>query len=191
VYSIGSNNQFDFEEDLHARLQCETHTFDPTVEGKNALAHVTTFHKMGFIQSSKADGQNFFSIGAIIDKLGHANRTIDVFKIDCEGCEYSLFFPEFFAMIKARNVKIRQIAIEIHPAGSTKKHIGNETEFKYANDLFKLLRDNNYVIFHKEPNNLSGNCGRFVEYSFLLVEGMDCSKLPMLREIFDAPALAD
>jgi hypothetical protein len=47
MYSVGSNNQFDFEEELLSRFQCETHTFDPTVAGKNALPHVTTFHKLG------------------------------------------------------------------------------------------------------------------------------------------------
>jgi hypothetical protein len=180
VYSVGSNNQFDFEEELHARFQCETHTFDPTVEGKNALPHVTTFHKLGISGKSRADSKLFYSISGITELLNHANRTIDIFKIDCEGCEWELFNQEFFSSLRVRNLKIRQILIELHPVIDTKKkkiEVASEDDLKIANRFFRLLRDNGYVIFHKEPNNLSGNIGKFVEYSFLLLESLNCSKL--------------
>lgn len=180
VYSIGSNNQFDFEEELHARFQCETHTFDPTVEGKNALEHVTTFHKLGISSESSADGKLFYSIDGITRLLNHANRTIDIFKIDCEGCEWDLFTQDFFSSLKARDLKIRQIAIELHPVIQKSKNytvIANSQELKTANNLFKVFRDNGYVIFHKEPNVLADNNGYCVEYSFLLVESLNCPKL--------------
>jgi hypothetical protein len=178
IYSIGSNNQFDFEEAMHEKLRCETHTFDPTVDGKNALQHVTTFHRLGLISKGKADNILFYSIGHLADSLNHANRTIDIFKIDCEGCEYELFDQDFFSSLKIRNIKIRQILIELHPVNmkTYKQGIASEDELKLVNNFFKLFRDNGYVIFHKEPNNLSGNVGRFVEYSFLLIEGLKCSQ---------------
>jgi hypothetical protein len=102
----GSNNQFDFEENLHARLRCETHTFDPTVEENKAQAHVTTFHQLGLVMEAKSDRQRFLSIGQTLDLLAHANRTIDIFKIDCEGCEYSLFDQGFFDALRVRSVKV-------------------------------------------------------------------------------------
>ncbi len=41
------------------RLECETHSFDPNVDGKNALAHVTTFHKLAISSKSRADDKVF------------------------------------------------------------------------------------------------------------------------------------
>jgi hypothetical protein len=75
--------------------------------------------------------------------------------------------------LKERNIKIRQILIELHPV-VYRNRIASENELKIANDFFKRFRDNGYVIFHKEPNNLVNNCGNAVEYSFLLIEGMNC-----------------
>jgi hypothetical protein len=95
VYSIGSNNQFDFEERIHQHLDCTIHTFDPTVDGLNAEKDVTTFHKRGFTGTNQSS-ENYFTIGDVLDRLGHHNTTIDIFKIDCEGCEYSVFTPTFF-----------------------------------------------------------------------------------------------
>ena len=180
VYSIGSNNQFDFEEGIYERLHCETHTFDPTVDGK-ALANprVTTFHRMGISNQAQANSKTFFTIGKIIDSLGHSNQTIDVFKIDCEGCEYSLFTEEFFSELKSRNVKLRQILIEIHPF-----QWAQMTATEEVNNFFKLFQRNGYVIFHKELNNMQANAGRCVEYSFLLIEGLDCADLPRLQDKF-------
>lgn len=177
TYSIGSNNQFDFEEALDKHLGgCEIHTFDPTIEGTKADAKITTYHKTGISSQADANNKTFFTIGQTIDSLGHANRVIDIFKIDCEGCEYSLFTHEFFQALDSRGVKLRQILVELHPYSSFKNQIGSKEQFLVATNFFKLLRERGYVIFHKEPNNLSGNCGRFIEYSFLLVEGLDCAK---------------
>jgi hypothetical protein len=173
VYSVGSYNQFDFEEEIHSRLQCEVHSFDPTVDGHNALKHVTTFHKLGISSKTRADDNLFRTIGNITDILNHANRTIDIYKIDCEGCEWDLFVPDFFVSLKERNIKIRQILIELHPV---QKWGASKETLKIANDFFKMFRDNGYVIFHKEPNNLINNCGNVVEYSFLLAEGLNCPK---------------
>jgi hypothetical protein len=69
---------------LHARLKCETHSFDPTVDGKNALKHVTTFHKLGISSDTSADNICFHTMSNVTRMLNHANRTIDIFKIDCE-----------------------------------------------------------------------------------------------------------
>jgi hypothetical protein len=172
VYSIGSNNQFDFEEGMHSRFQCETHTFDPTVEGKNALPHVTTFHKLGISSTNRSDDKLYYSIGGITRLLNHANRTIDIFKIDCERCEWDLFNQDFFLSLKSRNMKIRQILIELHTVHLSR--FASENDQKTVHNFFRLLSDNGYVISHKEPNVFSNTNGNTIEYSFLLLEGLKC-----------------
>ena len=47
-------------------------------------------------------------------ELGHINKAINVFKIDCEGCE----MDTFRAWIDAP-VKLQQILVEIHKHGAT------------------------------------------------------------------------
>ena len=92
-WQMGLNNQFDFEESIHQHLDCTIHTF--TVDGLNAKKDVTIFQKWGFTGTNQSS-QNYFTIGDKLDRLGHHNTTIDIFKIDCEGCEYSVFTPTFF-----------------------------------------------------------------------------------------------
>ena len=81
--------------------------------------------------------------------LGHENRTIDVFKIDCEWCEwftYKSWLDE--------NVFLRQILVETHNAPMPE-----------ARDFFFDLHDAGYVIFSKEANYQNNACG--VEFAFL------------------------
>lgn len=147
VYSIGSNNNFEFENSVLKDISenCEIHTFDPTVgtspSRKPAAVH---FHPWGLANESSG---NMKTMQDIISILGHANRKIDIFKIDCEHCEWETF-PTF---VKFPN--IRQIQIELH---GTKK----------AEEFFRAMYKNNYVVFHKESNTYgcSGNC---IEYAFI------------------------
>lgn len=88
-YSIRSNNQLNFEKEMHARYQSEAHIFDPTVSKSKALKHVTSFHKLGITDSNHTDNKVFLTIGRITKMLHHANCTIDIFKNGCEGtCIY-------------------------------------------------------------------------------------------------------
>jgi hypothetical protein len=74
---------------------------------------------------------------------------VDLFKIDCERCEWSVY-PQFFA------VPFRQLQIELHDTG---------VDF-VANPFFAALAQHGYTIFHKEPNTL-GCGGGCIEYSLL------------------------
>jgi len=166
VYSVGSYNQFDFEEAILERFpDCEIHTFDPSVgEHPSNLPDKVHFHNWGFANEDgpiKVGGQvwNMYTSAWILKKLGHKHRQISIFKIDCEGCE--------FDTVKQWPTKqIRQIQVEMH--GLDARTTGAPRENK-ASAFFEHLQSENFVIFHKEPNTL-GCQGSCIEYAFLRLD---------------------
>jgi len=95
VYSVGSNNQIDFETSVYKHLNCETHTFDPTLDKPFVGDEYAIFHDWGLGKDGDAKKikQKTFtakSLETIVKDLGHEGRTIDILKIDCEGCEWTV-----------------------------------------------------------------------------------------------------
>ena len=153
VYSIGSWNNFDFEKAVLRTISksCEIHTFDPSV-GKHPSRRPKSvkFHPWGIgphTKTSRKNGWTMKSVSQIIKLLGHQKRTIDIFKMDCEFCEWASYKD----WSKIPNIK--QIQVELHWVRSAK-------------DLFTRLRNQGFVIFHKEPNILK-EPGHYVEYSLI------------------------
>jgi len=149
VYSVGSFNNFDFEESVFQDIseKCEIHTFDPTVgDSPSNRPEYVHFHSWGLAKDTNS-ATKMKSLKDIILKLGHEKRHIDILKIDCEGCEWDTYQ----ALIDVQNV--RQIQMEMH--GTTN-----------AYELLSAMRVNNFVVFHKEPNTYgcSGDC---IEYAWI------------------------
>lgn len=97
VYSIGSNNDWGFEDSVLADGRCpycEIHTFDHTINANTQKPDVVNFHKIGLAAKDEA-GKNLKTLPTLIKELGHENRRIEIFKIDCEGCEWSVFLGMF------------------------------------------------------------------------------------------------
>lgn len=152
VYSVGSNGQYDFEEAVHKEVSpaCEIHTIDMNDwrhYGRGAPPKFVSYHKY------KLGNPPATSLSTIVHDLGHASRTIDIFKIDCEGCEWDTFRSWF-----GQGVYIRQILIELHGTG--------HSNGSNAHDFFNFLFNQGYVVFNKEPNTL-GCGGKCIEYGFL------------------------
>ena len=180
---MGSNNQYDFEEAVFNKLGCEIHTFDPTVAVPTNDPKVCAFHSIGFgahdtaaeIAEDAKTGWDVRNIGEVLDMLNHKDRVIDIFKIDCEGCEYKVFTDRFFSKIAERNVVIRQIQMEVHsPSGVTaedkeSRHL-HDKDLPVIKGMFKVLERAGYRIFHKEPNLIADNYGRRAEFAFIKVD---------------------
>lgn len=155
VYSVGSNGDYSFEKSVHDTISdgCEIHTID-----MNPWSAYTTIAPPAYVKYHE------YTVGlppstpvsSIVRDMGHSNKTIDLFKIDCEGCEWSSFRSWF-----GEGVHIRQIQVELHGEG-TKGVDG-------VHDFFQFLFDQGYVVFNKEPNTL-GCRGDCIEYSFLKLE---------------------
>ena len=105
VISIGSNNLWHFEEEVFAHQLCDIHTFDPReyekhggkVGGKilvpEKLSKRTTFHQMAIGRKSGWNGGTMIKSFPEILQLSNvtAENPLSIFKIDCEGCEHTLF----------------------------------------------------------------------------------------------------
>lgn len=144
VYSIGSRAQTDFEEAIFKRYGLKAFTFDPSLNAK----------QMAFVKSRPFI--NFFPVGlgspppknkdwkmVSFEGLLALNKHsyVDIFKLDCEGCEY-----EIVSKIAEKYTRERppfgQLLMEIHGLSSIEKAV----------KLLTTLETLGYRMFHSEPN---------------------------------------
>jgi hypothetical protein len=90
IYSVGSNGKAEFEKAIKEEIgdHCEVHTFDVVSRNKRngkfstALKGYSTFHHWGLGTEEQSRGSTMFkTLRQTMEELGHANRTIDIFKI--------------------------------------------------------------------------------------------------------------
>jgi len=167
IYSVGCFGNTMFEEGVRRQIgeHCEVHTFDvvthnerngafqPKVEAVGAH-----FHHWGLGSQVQADaytanknsgGTPMFTLKQTMNMLNHTGRVVDIFKIDCEGCEWDTY-GEWLR----NDIDVRQILVETH-----------NVPMPQAKNFFYALHDAGYVIFSKEANLLWQ--GKGIEYSFL------------------------
>ena len=162
VYSIGSDNDIKFEKAIKTFIGCEIHTFDPTMPGISFKGEsYASFHPWGlgtegevvpFIRDEIESTFTAMSFDTVLRKLGHENRTIDILKIDCEGCEYTAM-PPLLDAIASGKIKVNQILIELH--------LRTAKLFPF----FEALDRAKMRIFHKERNQWGCNGITCVEYA--------------------------
>jgi hypothetical protein len=151
VLSVGSNNDFGFETAL-ARYGCSIHVFDHTVKNPTPPTHVR-FHSFGIGVRSGGQIKTLREIVALTKAPG----IIDIFKIDCEFCEYDVFDDE--PTLQLLQTSVRQLLVEIH-------FRSDATSVR----LFEKLTNAGFRAFSKEANIIAcdGSCaGECIEYSFL------------------------
>lgn len=166
AYSVGSNGDFSFEMALHEQLpSCDIHIFDFTDYTSNMPRRLKAhFHPWGLRPSydtntsewdtafstqpwsdPKRPNLQFKTLKETMEILGH--ERVDLFKIDCEGCEWQSYED----WTKA---DLRQILVEVHDSPPA-----------VVNDFFLKLHHAGFVIFHKEPNT-QFSFGRCQEIGF-------------------------
>lgn len=147
VISVGSQNDFSFEIGIHEiNPDCNIFVFDHTSNNQNAPNYVK-FFEFGL---GSVDQNRLLTLRQALEKTKLLNKTVDILKIDCEGCEFDIYHqfvsPEF---------QIMQILIEVHFRSAMETH-------RFFQEMTKR-----FVIFHKEPNLLPSSRGDCVEYGFL------------------------
>lgn len=201
VYSIGSKNEIEFEASIHKYIgrHCEVHTFDPTLGDEPFIGgEYSAFHPWGLggdgeemaitVGRNSEEEYRFTakSLTTMMSDLGHANRTVDILKIDCEGCEWKVM-PKVFESIAAEETKVNQIQIELHSNKGGQPFFGSDqvvdpsyyddsndsatsgaTMALHLRDFFELADRAQMRIFHKERNAWGSSGGsKCVEYSFV------------------------
>ena len=171
MYSIGSNGDFNFELGMQKEVGedvCEYHIFDMgnfahkvPPELKRAHYHQWGLKKQGAANSNgelnpsayDRGNQLYYGLLDTVRKLGHDKlEMIDVFKIDCESCEWDIYQDWFHDSIPM----LHQIQVEVHKAPRAK-----------ALDFFNGLENAGYVRTHKEPNiQYDPSC---IEFAFLKI----------------------
>lgn len=173
IYSIGSNGDFNFELGMQKEIGvgvCEYHIFDmgdfeskmPS-ELKRAYYHKWGLKKqeddaaaVGSNNNKPQPGQEMYGLQDTIKLLGHEELdVIDVFKIDCEFCEWTTYTDWLAGSIPM----LHQILVETHDAPP-----------EYALGFFDTLEAAGYVRFHKEANILVAE--RFRQYQQCFEYGM-------------------
>eukprot|EP00980_Cylindrotheca_fusiformis_P001180 scaffold323_cov93-Cylindrotheca_fusiformis.AAC.2 len=160
IYSVGSNNKIEFEVAVKNFMGCETHTFDPTLAKPFKGDEYATFHPWGIGIDGEENKHKSFKwvskgIETIMNELGHSNRTLDILKIDCEGCEYQAM-PILFDAIAAGRVKVNQIQVELHG-----------TKYARVERFFQKADEAKMRIFHKERNHWGCDGYKCLEYALI------------------------
>ena len=113
-YSFGIASNYHFDTELASEWGCQGVAFDPNAVHMSKLHPKITFHTIAGRMLSDA-GSRHWLLTSTVPKLqkcfGHTR--IDILKMDCEGCEYSLARD-----IEEENLQffenVNQFAVEVH-----------------------------------------------------------------------------
>lgn len=172
IYSIGGNNQWEFELDLLKKTKCQIHTFDCTGlesrfhkpdEDRLHFHHVclgaVSAKGIGSDHESCVDKRNLcgdsMTLGEIQERWGHDQ--IDLLKLDIEGWEWPLFDVEH------TNVEMpMQLLMEVHYDAhrGVRGVIHNQT-MRSATDMVRFsthLQGMGYAVVHRDDNPMCKHC---------------------------------
>eukprot|EP00243_Klebsormidium_subtile_P003781 TRINITY_DN17387_c0_g1_i1.p1 TRINITY_DN17387_c0_g1~~TRINITY_DN17387_c0_g1_i1.p1 ORF type:complete len:325 (+),score=67.59 TRINITY_DN17387_c0_g1_i1:314-1288(+) len=155
VYSIGSYELVDFEEALYDLTSSEIHVFDHTLNSEQQARMKANekfkYHAIG-LGGAQKEGR-LLPLMTIMETLKHS--FVDVLKIDCEGCEFSVF-PAIFQAFEGRDPPFGQIQLEVH------EYHGDVWD--NVRDLLTLIESRGYRMFHIDMN---WECKECMEVAFI------------------------
>jgi hypothetical protein len=175
VYSVGSSNEYSFEQSINSYFggRAQIFTFDGYGDITWKPPEVTHFYPYAVgpedrvLQNAKdlvmrADTtyasvivRTLMSIAA---ELNHTARPIDILKVDIEGNECGAFIG---MLERGQWPDVHQLLIELHMVP------GAPTTRACLYDLVRLLREVGHLhVFHKEPNVMYAQ-GRAIELSMV------------------------
>ena len=173
VYSLGSNNMFDFEQAISDQTLCEIHTYDctslppsesidrlrfhPVCIGKGAQLQMNIYPSVRtYDQPMNNDTLVYKNFPNVVQENSHTH--IHILKMDIEGGEYAAFADLFSG--KNNFILPYQISYESHWWNKDIYHAIMHQQ------IFAQLWKNGYRFLQHEINQYSNNC---VEWTLLRV----------------------
>ena len=143
-------------------------------------SHASTFPVETVMKTLKRLGESSLNSSSV---SASSTTTIDVLKIDCEGCEWDAMLP-IIAACKSSSLVLGQLQLEMHimwnnPEKGTEAQrerlaLGKNREVQLQRRMtrvFKGLEEHcNLKIFHKEPNLKGCDGYKCLEYGFVNVK---------------------
>lgn len=152
IYSLGSYNDFSFEEAMLSATPCAIHTFDCTVDGSTKPADSRIVFHRQCLGDSGAPG--FFSLPQLAAQNGHTR--IDLLKMDIEGGEYGVFASLLAAASDGNSDLLpAQISFELHAAAGAA--VGKAASASLWSTVWAL----GYAIVSRENNIYCPTCVEF------------------------------
>eukprot|EP00730_Choanoeca_flexa_P001949 TRINITY_DN10852_c0_g3_i2.p1 TRINITY_DN10852_c0_g3~~TRINITY_DN10852_c0_g3_i2.p1 ORF type:complete len:336 (+),score=59.33 TRINITY_DN10852_c0_g3_i2:79-1086(+) len=179
IMSIGSNDEFGFEQGVHCMFgsRCRISTFDHTVKKPHPPSYVN-YHSIGISAEPNGNVQPLNKLVEIALKGLDPDAVVEILKIDVEGFEYE----SLTKLLLDDHVSFkwpRQINIELHIGSKYGRHQG----VPEVHALLSAFQQRGYAVFHKEPNvqyafKAGHNCA--IEYSLIKLN-MAMPALPVLE----------
>jgi hypothetical protein len=175
VYSIGSNNMWDFERSiLKLNPGCEVHSFDCTGhKSRFKVPEGIHFHHVCLGPKNKPAPLNpgperwsvrgeTWTLEKMQSTLNHTR--IDLLKMDIEGYEWPLLnsWPELFDIRSQDAVLPMQIAVEVHYQSQMEElAVKDDIDFKHTTDHVRLqshLLKMGYAVVVNDRNPACPHC---------------------------------
>eukprot|EP00808_Paulinella_micropora_P002446 g66177.t1 len=161
VLSVGSNNQWEFEEAIAAQTNCTIHTYDCTLSSEPqippSIAHRVHFHPwcLGSHDSIK-NGRQFYSFASLL-RQSNLTQVPHYVKMDIEGDEYEVIF----SMIETQ-LQPLQLTFEFHAQNSYE--VAGHKAHRYR-EMAEIALFGNYLwerggyyLLHSRPNPHTLTC---------------------------------
>jgi len=157
VYSIGSSQEYRFEQAISEATGCEVHTFDKGLEDPAGRGGARSFWGSNYSTFHQRRLRLTYSVREMMRELNHTGRRLDVLKIDCEQCEWSCV-PPIADQVRRGEIDVGQLLVEVHDA-----RLANGTTHRF----FNSLSDADFRLFHKERNSWGCMGYKCLEYAFV------------------------
>lgn len=148
VYSVGTHNDFSFDDSVRQIFGCEVHCFDPSTTMKeHEHSPGIHFHPIGLGDRDEVNDEKWVmrTLKSIKEQLGHSQRNIDILKIDIEAGEWKAL-PDIISSGQLKGVK--QLIMEFHSSLYGLTHIHrSHSGYRHYLKIFREIYNEGFRIF--------------------------------------------